>query len=208
MAKTDTAQLCALRTEQAIWSALESAVREPIAIYCLRPPAACTMSASPLNQRAPGEARNAIAAAFGSTADTKHVFVVDPDIDVFNDEQMEWAFATRFQSERDLVVGGNFWAVPLDPSLQGETTGSKAGFDLTRPFGQAKKQEWKIPDPPNFQQTQRCSVEEALNEGPKYFRELMNATKSDDGREIVRELGNFYDSGRLTRMDDGRYILD
>ena len=208
MAKTDTAQLCALRTEQAIWSALESAVREPIAIYC--PPATGGMYnvRISLNQRAPGEARNAIAAAFGSTADTKHVFVVDSDIDVFNDEQMEWAFATRFQSERDLVVGGNFRAVPLDPSLQGETTGSKAGFDLTRPFGQAKKQEWKIPDPPNFEQTERRSVEEALNEGPKYFRELMNATKSDDGREIVRELGNFYDNGRLTRMDDGRYILE
>jgi 2,5-furandicarboxylate decarboxylase 1 len=33
MATTDTAQLCALRTEQAIWTALASAVREPVAVY-------------------------------------------------------------------------------------------------------------------------------------------------------------------------------
>ena len=52
----------------------------------------------------PGEARNAIAACFGALANVKHVFVVDPDIDIFSDEQMDWALATRFQADRDLVV--------------------------------------------------------------------------------------------------------
>ena len=32
----------------------------------------------------------------------KNVFVVDPDIDIFSDEQMDWALATRFQADRDL----------------------------------------------------------------------------------------------------------
>ena len=57
-----------------------------------------------MRQRVPGEARNAIAAAFGSLANVKNVFVVDPDIDIFSDEQMDWALATRFQADRDLVV--------------------------------------------------------------------------------------------------------
>ena len=208
MANTDTAQLCALRTEQAIWTALESAVREPVAVYC--PPATGGMYnvRIALNQRMPGEARNAIAAAFGSTADTKHVFVVDPDIDVFNDDQIEWALATRFQSHRDLVSAENFRAVPLDPSLQGERSGSKAGFDLTRPFGQADSQEWRIPDPPEFATAARMSVADALKAGPKFFRELMDATGSDDGREIVHELEEYYASGRLKRLDDGRYALE
>ena len=63
MATTDTAQLCALRTEQAIWAALENAVREPVAVYC--PPATGGMynARISINQRMPGEARNAIAAA-------------------------------------------------------------------------------------------------------------------------------------------------
>ena len=208
MANSDTAQLCALRTEQAIWTALETAVREPVAVYCPAATGGMYNVRIALNQRVPGEARNAIAAAFGSTADTKHVFVVDSDIDIFNDDQMEWALATRFQSHRDLVTGQNFRAVPLDPSLQGERAGSKAGFDLTRPFGQGGSQEWKIPDPPEFHQAPKSSVEEALKAGPKYFRELMDATGSDDGREIVRELEKFYGAGRLNRLDDGRYSLD
>src|ERR687895_195409 len=33
MSRTDTAQLCTLRTEALIWRALESAVREPVAVY-------------------------------------------------------------------------------------------------------------------------------------------------------------------------------
>ena len=160
-----------------------------------------------LNQRVPGESRNAIAAAFGSSADTKHVFVVDSDIDVFNDNQMEWALATRFQGDRDLVTSGGYRAVPLDPSLQGNRAGAKAGFDLTRPFGQAGAQEWQVPDPPVFAASKSMTVEEALQDGPKFFRQLMEATGSDDGREIVRALETFYAAGRLERVPDGRYAL-
>ncbi len=207
MSHTDTAQLCALRTEQAIWSALEVAVREPVAVYA--PPSTGGMYnvRISLNQRVPGEARNAIAAALGSSADCKHVFVVDADIDVFDDAQMEWALATRFQASRDLMTSSGYRAVPLDPSLGGERVGDKAGFDLTRPFGSAKAQEWQVPDPPVFRQAPKQTVEDALREGPKYFRELMEAAGSDDGCEIVRELERFYADGSLQRLDDGKYAL-
>src|SRR3990172_7206274 len=57
-----------------------------------------------LRQRSPGDARNAITALLGSHSNVKHVFVVDPDIDVYSDEQMEWALSTRFQADRDLIV--------------------------------------------------------------------------------------------------------
>jgi 2,5-furandicarboxylate decarboxylase 1 len=207
MEHTDTAQLSALMTEQAIWTSLEVAVREPVAVYA--PPSTGGMYnvRISINQRVPGEARNAIAAAFGSAADTKHVFVVDADVDVFDDAQMEWALATRFQASRDLMASSGYRAVPLDPSLGGERIGDKAGFDLTRPFGSARMQEWQVPDPPVFNQAPRQTVEEALRGGPKYFRELMEATGSDDGREIVRELERFYGDGSLGRNDDGKYEL-
>jgi hypothetical protein len=35
----------------------------------------------------------------------------------------------------------------------------------------------------------------------------MEATGSDDGREIVRELERFYGAGQIKRLDDGRYTL-
>ena len=60
-------------------------------------------------------------------ANVKNVFIVDPDIDVFSDEQIDWAFATRFQADRDLVVASGFRCVPLDPSLEGSRVGAKSG---------------------------------------------------------------------------------
>ena len=43
-----------------------------------------------------GEARLAIS-ALHAIPRVKHIFIVDDDVDVFSDEQMEWAMATRFQ---------------------------------------------------------------------------------------------------------------
>ena len=79
--------------------------------------AACSTLRVALRQRVPGEARNAIAACFGALANVKNVFVVDPDIDIFSDEQMDWALATRFQPDRDLMVMSGMRTLPLDPSL-------------------------------------------------------------------------------------------
>ena len=135
MSRTDTAQLTTLRTEVLIWRALETAIREPVAVYAPAATGGVYNVRIAMRQRVPGEARNAIMAAFGSQANVKNVFVVDPDIDIFSDEQMEWALATRFQPHRDLVVESGFRTLPLDPSLGEATTGAKAGYDLTLPVG-------------------------------------------------------------------------
>ncbi len=46
----------------------------------------------------PGEARNAITACFGALANCKNVFVVDPDIDIFDDEEVDGADEPARQS--------------------------------------------------------------------------------------------------------------
>jgi 3-polyprenyl-4-hydroxybenzoate decarboxylase len=162
-----------------------------------------------IRQRVPGEARNAIAAAFGSLANVKNVFVVDLDIDVFSDEQMEWALATRFQPDRDFVVASAFRTIPLDPSLADHgSLGAKAGYDLTMPIGTQRKLEAEIPEPPHYQGARFESVEAALRDGPKYFEHLMAAMGSDDGREIVLALEELRQQGRLQRDSvEGRYSL-
>jgi 2,5-furandicarboxylate decarboxylase 1 len=208
MSRTDTAQLACLRTEVLIWRALETAIREPVAVYA---PAATggTMNVRiAMRQRVPGEARNAMMAAFGSVANVKNVFVVDPDIDVFSDEQMEWALATRFQPHRDLVIEQGFRTLPLDPSLGNATTGAKAGYDLTLPFGSQRAIESEIPQPPRFEGKRFDSVEAALRDGPKFFEQLMTAIGSEDGREIVLMLEELQRQGRLRRDPaEGRYSL-
>jgi UbiD family decarboxylase len=209
MSCTDTAQLTTLRTEVLVWRALETAIREPVAIYA--PPATGGIYnvRIAMRQRVPGEARNAIAAAFGSLANVKNVFVVDPDIDIFSDEQMEWALATRFQPDRDYVVASAFRTIPLDPSLASHSSlGAKAGYDMTMPMGSQKKLEAEIPEPPHYEGARFASVEDALREGPKYFEQLMTAVGSDDGREIVLELEDLRLRGRVKRDPaDGRYTL-
>jgi 2,5-furandicarboxylate decarboxylase 1 len=206
LGRTDTALLCSLRTEVLAWRALEVAVREPLAVYA--PPASggvYNLRVS-LRQRVPGEARNAIAALFSSVANIKNVFVVDPDIDIFSDEQMEWALATRFQPTRDLVVGDGFRTLPLDPSLDGAVTGSKAGYDMTLPFG-ATGLASEVPETPTYTGARFASLREALADGPKSFVQLMAAVDSRDGREIVVTLEELRNEGVLSRDEEGRYVL-
>jgi UbiD family decarboxylase len=207
LASTDTAQLNAVRTEAAAWAALRTAIREPVAVFATPGSGGVYNLRLALRQRVPGEARNAIAVLFGSTAEVKHVFAVDEDIDIFSDAQMEWALATRFQADRNLVVASGFRAVPLDPSLHGSRTGAKAGFDLTLPFGLDRHIETRIPEPPRLGKSRGQTVREALEQGPQTFRDLMEATGSRDGRDVLVALDAVRREAVLDRQPDGRYRL-
>jgi 2,5-furandicarboxylate decarboxylase 1 len=208
LGRTDTAQLSALRTEVTIWQALQNAVREPVAVYCTTSSGGAFNVRVALRQRVPGEARNAIAACMSALANCKNVFVVDPDVDIFSDEQMDWAMATRFQPHRDLIVMEGMRTLPLDPSLPaGTRTGSKAGYDLTWPFGTTGRLEVRVPAPPRFAGRRFPSVQAALEDGPKFFEELMTAVGSRDGREIVLALDALRGKLSLDRDHEGRYVL-
>lgn len=208
MSRTDSAPLVALRTEVMIWRALETAVREPVAVYAAPATGGMLNIRIALRQRVPGEAHNAIHAAFACLANVKNVFVTDPDIDIFSDEQMDWALATRFQPDRDLIIASGTRTLPLDPSLTGGTRiGSKAGFDLTWPFGTGTALERQVPEPPTYKGKRFPSLNAALADGPKYFEELMAALGSRDGREIVRALAELRQDPGLTRDERGRYAL-
>ena len=50
------------------------------------------------------DGRLAIDAAFRGHGSLKHVWVVDTDIDIHNPLEVEWALATRFQADEDLVI--------------------------------------------------------------------------------------------------------
>jgi UbiD family decarboxylase len=85
-----------------------------------------------IRQQKEGDAKNAIMAAFASHASLKRVTVVDEDVDPFDDQAVEWAVATRFQANRDLVVVEGARGSSLDPSA-GATT-AKMGLDATKPL--------------------------------------------------------------------------
>ena len=138
----------------------------------------------------------------------KHVFVVDDDIDVFDDAQMDWAMATRFQADRDLIAFPGVMGMPLDPSRNGPPPGAKAGFDLTLPPGAARRDIASRPArAPNIgDQARYRTVREAIEDrGSLYFGELVEAVGSRDGREIALALDEIRAAGELIRARDGRY---
>ena len=88
-----------------------------------------------IDKQAEDDGKKAIAAAFAGHRSCKHVFVVDKDIDIYDPLQVEWAMATRFQGEEDLVMLPKERGSSLDPSAEPETHNTtKIGFDLTRPL--------------------------------------------------------------------------
>lgn len=83
-----------------------------------------------------GDGKDAILAALHAIRDIKLVTVVDDDVDPFDAKDVEWAVATRFQADRDLVVISGAKGNELDPSTQatGNVT-AKMGLDATKPVG-------------------------------------------------------------------------
>jgi 2,5-furandicarboxylate decarboxylase 1 len=62
--------------------------------------------------------------------------VVDDDVDIHNPAEVEWAVATRFQADRDLVIISEAQGSKLDPSTR-NGVGAKMGLDATKPLSAA-----------------------------------------------------------------------
>jgi len=84
-------------------------------------------------KRQEGEAKNVMMGAFAGHYDVKHVIVVDEDVDIHNPAEVEWAVATRFQADRDLVIVSESQGSKLDPSAR-NGVGAKMGIDATKPL--------------------------------------------------------------------------
>ncbi len=98
-----------------------------------------------------GDPKNVLMAIFAAHPSLKHAVVVDSDIDPYNMQEVEWAIATRFKGDEDLLVIPNTRVSSLDPTAdQQQELGCKVGFDATRPFSKPKekfmKAEIAIPD--------------------------------------------------------------
>ena len=92
-------------------------------------------------KQADGDGQRAVEAAFRGHGSLKHVVVVDLDVDPFDAAAVEWAIATRFQADRDLMVFKEQPSSSLDPSathVPGQKARSaKMGLDATIPWTDA-----------------------------------------------------------------------
>ena len=85
-----------------------------------------------IDKKSNGEPKNIIMGAFGGHYDVKQVVVVDQDVSIDDPHEIEWAIATRFQADRDLIVVSGAQGSKLDPSSDGGIS-AKIGIDATKP---------------------------------------------------------------------------
>ncbi len=93
-----------------------------------------------IDKQSEQDGKRAIEAAFAGHGSCKHVYVVDKDVNIYDPLEVEWAMATRFQGDRDLVVRDRAPGSSLDPSAEAGThLTTRLGFDLTAPLVTAGK---------------------------------------------------------------------
>jgi len=96
------------------------------------------------------EPKKIIKKTFESHRSLKQVTVVDEDIDPNNAEAVEYALATRFQADKDLIILTKVRGSSLDPSSdQTKLQTAKMGIDATRPLSK-RKEGFEIAKIPNI----------------------------------------------------------
>ena len=88
-----------------------------------------------INKKSESDPKKIIKKTFQSHRSLKQVTIVDEDIDPNNAESVEYAMATRFQADKDLVILKKVRGSSLDPSSdQKKLETAKMGIDATRPL--------------------------------------------------------------------------
>jgi len=127
--------LMGLPHETLIWEAIANVVPIVKAVNLSEGGCGWLHAIISIEKQKDGDGKNALMAAFGTHPSLKHAIVVDNDIDVYNSEEVEWAIATRFQANEDLIIIPNARGSTLDPSADQETgQTTKLGIDATRPL--------------------------------------------------------------------------
>jgi 2,5-furandicarboxylate decarboxylase 1 len=92
-----------------------------------------------MRKRHDGDAKNAILCAFGAIRDIKIVMAVDPDIDIANPKEIQFALATRVQGDRDVIMIPGAKGNELDPIQDVYDYITKIGIDATKPLARAER---------------------------------------------------------------------
>jgi UbiD family decarboxylase len=88
-----------------------------------------------ITKKKDSDAKKVIEKTFAAHRSLKMVTVVDEDIDPSNAVSIEYAMATRFQADKDLIIVEKVRGSSLDPSSdQKNLLTAKLGIDATRPL--------------------------------------------------------------------------
>lgn len=114
---SDSSNLGTIRNEGAILQALMKAGIDIVKVHLVVGSGRSQHLRISINQTHPGQARAAMVALFAARASLKHIWVFDADVDVFNDRHVEWAMASRFRVDTDLMILEGMPGTFMDPSV-------------------------------------------------------------------------------------------
>ncbi|MHA1859616.1 MAG: UbiD family decarboxylase [Candidatus Asgardarchaeia archaeon] len=127
--------LMGLPKEVKIWQYVKNVVPEVKGVNLTQGGCGWLHAVISIKKQSEGDPKNAIMAAFAAHPSLKHCVVVDEDIDIYDPNDVEWAIATRFQADEDLIVIRNARSSSLDPSSdQKNLITTKVGIDATIPL--------------------------------------------------------------------------
>lgn len=95
---------------------------------------------------------------------TKKATAVDADVNPRDHLEVEWAMATRFQADRDLIVIPSLRGQPIDPSTGPGFATSKVGIDATKPNKEAFE---KVDFPEDVKDRMSSLIADIVKEGWK-----------------------------------------
>jgi len=124
--------LMGLPVEAKIFQAVKNVVPTTISVHLTDGGSNWLDAVIQIRKSLEGEPKNALLAAFASHPSLKIAIVVDQDIDPRDARAVEYAVATRFQADRDLIIVDNTKGSSLDPSSdQVNLLTTKMGIDAT-----------------------------------------------------------------------------
>jgi 2,5-furandicarboxylate decarboxylase 1 len=98
-----------------------------------------------IDKKVEGESKQAALVAFGAVDFAKNVIVVDSDIDVYNEQEVMFAVATRVQADEDVDIIKNVKGNTLDPSQLDDITTTKMLIDATKPLNRPFPERVRVP---------------------------------------------------------------
>ncbi len=208
LGRANSSNLAAVHAEAQAWRLLRASRIEPVALNAVLAAGGRLHLRVALRNPPPGQARATISSLF-TVPGIRHVTIVDDDIDVFDDDEVEWAMLTRMRADRDVMVVSGFPGYYTDPTAAKDSTVAKIGFDLTmlpeqrEDFEFRRAYGFKASNAPARYQT----VRQALEAGPLFFAQIMAALGSKDGREIALALEALREEGIGTRLKNGEWAL-
>ncbi|RJR30595.1 MAG: UbiD family decarboxylase [Desulfobacteraceae bacterium] len=130
-----------------------------------------------IDKRYPGWGKQAVLAYLGSGqgfAAANYVVVVDEDIDIYNQEMVDWAIATRMDPARDIIIIPEVGVYPLNPAasrrVESNETGftefgfiGKMGIDATKKIALENRRPTGVPVRPNHE-----ALEKVRKDWPLY----------------------------------------